>query len=309
MPSAAQIGALKAAAEAVPLDGPVQRLTNFFAGHFNLNAVQQADLITVGFDGATLAEWTAHLTRHREELLDSQGAIPSYVIYSDVHRTNQIAGLKTYLTAHRGEARLAQRIEFHDSIRTALHGLTQGHYLEAVGAAILAGLRLRSRATAGSGDQGIDFFGSKPLIELDPAFRTAGMQMPFPGQSTFVLGSSKKAARPSRPLLNPAHVRELVGGWLIQRSREGLWRAQGIQMLSPVQMVLLTTYRLSPDAKQLCNSIGIQVWNLPETVAFVCMTAPDNLFNGQGGAPLFSPTEFNTWWTTFHTSRAPATAA
>ncbi len=316
MPADAQINALKAVANGLALTAPPQRVTDFIASRFGLNATQLADLVTTGFDGASLAEWTAYLTQQRQELLDIQGIVPSYVIYSDVHGVDQMAGLKTYLAyrnadPNSAEAKLGARIEFHGQIRSAISALKQGHHLEAVGAAILTGLAVRGKATKGSGDQGIDFIGKKSLIELEAAFRSGGIPKvrSFPGDSTFVLGSSKAARNGNRPVLSPVAVRELVGGWLIQRSQAGLWREQGIQLLSPIQMVLLTTYRLSDDAKRLCNALGVQVWNFPETIALVCLSAPASVFNEDVGTPQFLPDKFRAWWNEFQCDRLAAPVA
>ena len=316
MPVAAQITAIKAAAAALALDAPAERVTTFFATQFSLNTTQQADLVTTGYDGATLAEWTAYLTEQRQDLLDSQGVIPTYVVYQDVYAVDQIAGLKTYLDyrstgADSAETKISARIAFHAEVRAAISGLRQSHHLEAVGAAILHGLAVGGKATKGSGDQGIDFIGNKALIELEAAFRSGSMPKvrSFPGDRTFVLGSSKAARNGKRPLLSPVAVRELVGGWLIQRSQAGLWREQGIHLLSPVQMVLLTTYRLSDDAKRLCNTIGIQVWNIPETIALVCLSAAPNVFNEDVGPSKFMAANFRAWWYAFQTNRLPAPVA
>ncbi|WP_148289666.1 hypothetical protein [Ideonella sp. B508-1] len=120
---------------------------------------------------------------------------------------------------------------------------------------------------------------------------------PRPGHKVFFVASSKAsiAAGPTgSALLNPAHIRELVGAWLIQRSTVAAWGSFGLQMLSPLQLVLVTTYRLSDESQFECKKLGIQVWGRTELTYFICKYAPDEVFGNQGGA--FSPAEFRKWW-------------
>lgn len=307
MPTANQISALKAAARAILLDSQPVRLTEFIAAHFQLNAVQQADLVTTGFAGATLAEWIAHITDERTIILDKECALPSFVVYKDQFGIDQIGGLQPYLTQKGKGPHFVERIALHGQIRTALIRLTQGHHLEAVGAAILDGLAVSSRATRGAGDQGIDFIGRRTLIALDPVFTHGSLPeiRALPGENAFVLGSSKAPETRSnnRPLLSPHYIRELIGGWTIQRSQAGLWREQGIKMLSPVQMVLITTYRVSADGKRLCNTIGVQLWTLPELISLICEAAPNDVFGNNAGTLQFISARFRAWWTIHHNNR------
>src|SRR5439155_15438185 len=106
------------------------------------------------------------------------------------------------------------------------------------------------------------------LVLIDPSFSEGDLCKPqvLPGDKVFVFASSKAFTdgRQSRPeLINRAHIRELVGGWVIQRSSVAKWQSVGIRMLSPVQMILVTTYRLSPDAKAECRALGVHVWGIP----------------------------------------------
>jgi hypothetical protein len=309
MPTPAQTNALRLAARQLTQNQPAQRISDFVGGVLGLNATQQADLVVTGFQGDSLADLVGLITKQREDFLDINGIIPTYVVYTDVHGVRQIAGIRTYLTEQNGNARLLERIVFHDEIRSALRALARGHYLEAVGAAILNGLSLASAATRGANDQGIDFIGRKPLIPINPVFIDGSVEplQEHPGDKTFVLGSSKatRARGAARPVLPPAFIRELIGGWIIQRSEVRLWSEQGIKLLSPIQMVLLTTYRLSPDSKLLCNTLGVQIWNLPELVALVCLSAPDAVFNDATGSHFIRPA-FRRWWWERHTNRLQA---
>lgn len=96
-------------------------------------------------------------------------------------------------------------------------------------------------------------------------------------------------------LISAAHIRELVGGWTIQRSSVGKWQSVGIRMLSPVQMILVTTYRLSLEAKSECRSLGVQIWGIPELIYLICDSAPDSVFDPANNH-AFSTTAFDAWW-------------
>ena len=125
----------------------------------------------------------------------------------------------------------------------------------------------------------------------------------LPGEKVFLFASSKAFMKPKKPkksdrrpkLIDPAHIRELVGGWLIQRSSAGIWQKVGIRMLSPVQMVLVTTYRLSAEAKAACLTLGIQVWGIPELIYLICLNAPATVFDAQNSYD-FRLSEFRAWW-------------
>src|SRR6185436_19898869 len=96
-------------------------------------------------------------------------------------------------------------------------------------------------------------------------------------------------------LLDVAHIRELVGSWVIQRSPTGKWSDVGIQTLTPIQLILVTTYRMSVNAKAQCRSLGVQVWSMPELVYLICNVAPDEVFDASVGYTL-SPNRFREWW-------------
>jgi hypothetical protein len=76
-------------------------------------------------------------------------------------------------------------------------------------------------------------------------------------------------------------------------------------MLSPVQMVLATTYRLSMDAKAECRKLGIQVWGIPELIYLICDAAPEAVFDAANNY-AFSMASFNAWWKQRATNRLMA---
>jgi hypothetical protein len=173
--------------------------------------------------------------------------------------------------------------------------------LEAITAAILAECCDHSRVTKGSGDQGVDGLAWKAFLPLNhfccPRVNPEGAQSPFAWEKVVVIASSKAhLGNTDEPeLINPAFIRELVGSWIIQRSPVGKWNDSGILPLSPVQLILATTYRISSPAREECRSLGVQIWSLPELTFLVCGFAPDSVFPPDGlGA--FNGHAFRTWW-------------
>ena len=158
----------------------------------------------------------------------------------------------------------------------------------------------------GSGDQGIDAFGwqgraYRRALFFHQRLWIARTSRQWIGKKVYFLASSKanigQGAEPDP--INPAFIRELIGGWLLQRTATGKWSQLGILPLSPVQLVLVTTYRISPSARGECMSLGVQVWALPELIFFVAKYAPDDVFAGNA----FVIDAFNAWWQTKDESR------
>lgn len=300
-----QIRRVTSAAAALADDAPQQSLDNFFGDVLSLSALERATLIPdpdPSLDGSVNV---SELTKARDAILHDDGKIPSYVVYNKPgSRTPFISGIATYLSTlaadpHSAPAflsRLAQR----DRVRTELLSFAKGHDLELLAAAIFAKACDFGEATMGSGDQGIDAIAWKELLTVESAFLgglTGVEALPRPGHKVFFVASSKAsigAGPTGSALLNPAHIRELVGGWLIQRSTIAAWGNFGLQMLSPLQLVLVTSYRLSAESQVECNKLGIQVWGRTELVYLVCRYAPDEVFSNPGRT--FSSAEFKRWW-------------
>lgn len=289
-----------ASSRALPLTAVPQRVEDFIAGILGWNAIQQGLYFPSPDPDGSLAIAIADLTHARERILRDECIVPTFVIYED-RGVSQIAGLSSYLELRSHDVRFRERLVQHNAIRDALRRLERGHHLEALAAAILNEGCDRGEATQSSGDQGIDAIGWKELITIEAAFSDGSVSIPqvFPGQSVLALASSKAvigqgSGKPK--LLDVAHVRELVGGWVIQRSPAGKWKEFGIQTLTPVQMILVTTYRMSVNAKSECRILGIQVWGIPELIYLICKFAPDDVFDAAHGY-AFSVPRFRAWWT------------
>ena len=244
-----QFQQIMASAKGLGFAAPIERVDDFSARVLGLNPFQRVADLTPG----TLANIVAQLSGHRESTLRSDNQIPNYAVFDDVAGVTQISGLSTYL-AQNHDRKFLDRFSQHAQIRTALQRLGQGHNLEALAAAIMQGLCGFGQATRGSSDQGVDSFGSKELARIDRSLIDGTVKahalepLSYPGESVYLMASSKAVVAPGpgqAPLLDPAHIRELVGGWTIQRSPASAWQGLGIRTLTPLQLVLVTTYRTS----------------------------------------------------------------
>ncbi|CAD6876207.1 hypothetical protein [Methylomonas fluvii] len=284
---------------------PQRPIEDFFGDVLGLNAIQRASEFPDPDPTGIGAISIGRLTLARDELLRDKGQVPAFVIYRDktANRTF-ISGIAAYLSLKGLPADsppdFLKRIEKHQSIRKELLQIDKGHKLELVAAAILSRVCHYGEATKGSGDQGIDAIGWNQLIRIEDAFLDglATDNVIRAGHRVMVVASSK-AAIGSNPgdlkVINPAHIRELVGSWLIQRSESSVWKNLGVQLLTPLQLVLVTTYRLSEESKAECQRLGVQVWSIPELVYLICRYAPPEVFP-IGRRPMFSPSKFADWW-------------
>jgi hypothetical protein len=291
----------------MPVDTLPARVEDFISQTLGLNAVQRGVYFPSPDPAGLLEVAIAHLTKEREKILRDECIIPTFAVYQDVNGRHFVSGFNSYLASKNVDANLRGRLRQHSFVRMALRRMRNGHDLEAFAAAILDAKCDYGEATRGSGDQGIDAIGWKELVLIEPCFSEGDFvkNQVLPGEKVFLFASSKaftdgKDAPPKQ--INPAHIRELVGGWIIQRSSAGKWQPVGIRMLSPVQMILVTTYRLSIDSKAECRSLGVQVWGIPELVYLCCAAAPANVFDAANNH-AFSTTAFNTWWRAKNQSR------
>lgn len=209
-----------------------------------------------------------------------------------------ISGLSVFLSGRVSNPRIIARLQHHSSIRATLQTIRKPHDFEVLAAAIMEGLWSFGEATRGSGDQGMDAIGLQELASIDIALNAGDVSshISFPGQHVFVFASSKVTTirrRGAATIIQPPHIRELIGGWALQRSEQSAWRRFNVKLLSPLQMVLVTTYRLSVASKALCRDIGIQVWGLPQLIYLICASAPVGVFDG---AENFISIEFGKWW-------------
>lgn len=311
----AQLAAVNTAAANLPDDAGVQPLEEFMGSVLALNLVEKASLMPdpdpTGVGSINVSEFT----KARDLLIRDEGKVPSYVVYKPKGQSQHfVSGIATYLRSVRGgaEPSFLERIKSRGSVRSALRQLKQGHDLELVAAAVFANACDYGQATAGSGDQGIDAVAWKELLSIDDVFMDglAGSELIRPGNRVYFVASSKAmmdaAGAAPLKLISPAHIRELVGSWVIQRSAVGAWTGLGLQMLTPLQLVLVTTYRLSAESQQDCHKLGVQVWGLPELTYMICKFAPPEVFSGPDGA--FSRTEFNAWWRAKERTRLPRPA-
>jgi hypothetical protein len=116
-------------------------------------------------------------------------------------------------------------------------------------------------------------------------------------EKVYFIASSKAnlGKKDEQDLVNPAFIRELVGGWVIQRTSVGHWNQTGISPLSSLQPIFVTTYRLSAEARAECRRLGVQIWSLSELIFLISKFGPDNLFGATGDSDFDKPA-FAAWW-------------
>jgi len=300
--SADDIQHVVALADVMAVDHPVLRVEDFFARGLSLTLMEIEAVFSDSAISPIGVQAIASLTKRREEILRDACEVPPFVIYT-VAGKYFICGVVTYFQQQPQlsgwPAGFAQRVGMHAEIRNALIRLDKGHNLEALAAALLECACEYGEATRGSGDQGVDAVAWNHLIRIEHVFLGGAIELDriWPGQRVMVVASSKATVKRSKipAVINPAHIRELIGGWLIQRSENGRWKSMGIQMLTPLQLILVTTYRLSAESQSQCNTLGVQVWSLPELIFLICRYAPDSIFRAGGGCG-FSATDFDQWW-------------
>ena len=298
--SKSEIRQILQAVSQLPPSTPPVRVEEFISKTLGLNVAQRGQYFPSPDPHGLLDIAVAHLTNERERILRDDCLIPEFIVHKDKQNVNYVSGFDAYLASQKADTVLRGRLAHHREIRTALRRIQNGHDLEALAAAIMNVLCDYGEATRGSGDQGIDAVAWKKLILIEPSISLGvfAENEVMPGEKVFLFASSKAftdGGTGSPKIINPAHIRELVGGWVIQRSSIGKWQSVGIRMLSPVQMILVTTYRLSIDSKSECKELGVQVWSIPELIYLVCSAAPDSVFDAANGF-LFSLTQFNAWW-------------
>lgn len=186
---------------------------------------------------------------------------------------------------------IARRLAHHAAIRQWLRHLQPPHLLEATAAALLHSAVGHGIATRKGTDQGVDVISRRRdaiVDQLPPWF-----SQKFEPTNGFVLASCKatsnSGARPER--LDPAALRELVSAYLIQRTSGGQWGNLGIFPLTPLRLVLVTTYRLSDDSWSLASALGLDVWSIPELTVMIARFAPEAFDN----ADMFDTKQMRDW--------------
>ncbi|MFA5895322.1 MAG: hypothetical protein WC985_00245 [Thermoplasmata archaeon] len=300
-----QLQRLVAGARRIPLTAPLQRFEDFAAITLGFNALERGEAFPDPDPTGTLAVAVAKITLERERILNVGLTLPRFVVVED-QGVYFLSGLATLLQNKGASPSVLARLPLFPVVRRTILRLERGHHLEAVGAAILSRLCDYAAATIGSGDQGIDAIAWVDFLEL-PAWLTSGLESDATSlrERVFVLGSAKAqiGGNGSKGIvIRPEHVRDLIGSWLIQRSSEGIWQTHGIRMLTPVQLLLITTYRLSEASRGLCHSLGAKVWGLPELTYLVVSLAPDSVF-GAPATPSFTAATFRKWWNGFDLRR------
>lgn len=295
-----QFKTLLEAAKTISFDAPLRPVADFVTSVLSLDEAAQMALFGDS-NSEELLRVTNALTGEVDHLLNFEGGIPPFGVLITEAQPDRIAGFGVILSVCGADPKLVSRLKYHAGIRSVLIDIAQGHDLEAIAAAILQAACGNADATKGSGDQGIDVVGWQSILPTEPLFASLierGKQWALPSwEKVFFLASSKAnlGKKPKRDLINPAFIRELVGGWVIQRSSIGQWSQIGISPLSALQLILVTTYRLSADARKECRSLGVQIWSLSELIFLIGRHAPNAVF-GETGDGAFDESAFKAWW-------------
>jgi hypothetical protein len=312
---------LVAAFEGIDGEAGPQALADFVAAILMLNASQRAALLPAVDTPKDDERWlrldsvAALLIARRKALLDIEGLLPSGVVYLETDMVlNQaqyyVAGLINYLTRNGAEESFLGRVRQRNAVRLYAASFNDGYKLETLAASLLGRMVEVCYATQRTFDQGVDCFASDQILEIESWCCNGEMlsKVSNAGHKLHVIASCKanlsNALAGPPDTIPPAHVRELIGSWVIQRSAAGLWhRRAGIKPLSPLQLLLVTTYRLSDGSLSLCRELGVAVWGLPEIVYLICRFAPDVVFEA-GRGYTFDPAEADKWISTAEIERA-----
>ena len=317
---------LVVAFEGIDVDAKPLALTEFVANNLSLNASERAALLpaveTPRDDERRLRldSVAALLIARREALLHGAGLLPSGVVYEETdllldQTEYYVAGLVDYLKRNGAEERFLGRIRQRSAVRSYAASFRDGYKLEALATGLLGEMLEDCYATQKTFDQGVDAFASDRILEIESWCCNGELlsKVSKVGHKLHVIASCKanlgNVSAGTPDTIPPAHVRELIGAWLIQRSAAGLWHRQaGVKLLSPLQLLLVTTYRLSDESLSLCRELGVAVWGMPEIVYLICRFAPDDVFPAAVGH-AFIPAKADKWISTAEIDRvgiAPA---
>jgi hypothetical protein len=308
--------------DGLPIDAPLTELAEFATATLSLNVSQAANVFPETASQADddrrvqLERLAASLIARRKQILEKEGRVPNNVICKEMapifgRPIYNVGGLASYLAENNESEVFVNRIRQHDAIRGYLAGMGDGFKLESLAAVILERIYENCFATRRVFDQGIDCVSTHSILEVqswccgDDLLR----RLSRIGERVHIVASCKanegNTALGTPDTIPPAHVRELIGGWLIQRSDAGMWnRKAGVKLLSPLQLLLATTYRLSDASMSLCRELGVAVWSIPHLVYLLCAHAPASVFPVAGAITSFSEAEMDAWIATTEANRA-----
>ncbi len=299
-----QLRVLIDAASRVAIDAPSQRLDKFIAAVLKLNPYQVNAVFPLPDKSGERALLISQITNRRLDLLREKGTIPDFVIHK-VKDVPRISGLETYLKSIKVPHPLPTRVRQHRRISTWLRSIKRPANLELLAEKILAESVGAAFRTPSSRDEGFDAIGGSEFLAISSAFSAGDIESREIGPKLFVVASAK-ANIGKKAVLTPTHIRDLIGSVMMHRTASGKWSKEGIRHLTPVQAILVTTYSLSAPSRELCHGMGIEIWNLPELVYWICRTAPPAVF-GEPTSLSFDGTEMRRWIQTPTVSRVVST--
>jgi hypothetical protein len=303
---------VRQAFDSLSVDSAEIELTEFVATRLNLNPSQRTSLLpdrgTAQDDerSVRLDQLAGALELQREYALKTEARIPNGILFK---RTDSLLGRSSYfveglihfLSRNGSPDAFLGRVRDNAAIRRYLTGIGTGDKLEAIASSLLTKMFKESSATRRTADQGVDCFAHDEILQVHDWCCNAGMgpELNLVGKRVHIIASCKanegNAADGIPAVMPPAHLRELIGSWLIQRTDYGMWHSRAaIRFLSPLQLLLVTTYRLSDGSLNLCEKTGVTQWGIPEIIYLFCAYAPENVFPAIGEYK-FSEAEADKW--------------
>lgn len=315
--NSAQVLAIKDAAVALAFDTPECDFTDFIATTLGLTVIQKAEITPSGpapsekNKANQIDSIAGKLYASRSGILHDKAEIPNFLMRDKVDpitgfSSYWIGGLGAHL--HTGKSKdIIDRLRAHNEIRNYLCAIGDGKYLEALGAGLLSAEFSFSRATQGTGDQGVDIFSSVDVLKIGQWLSSGGggsAGFREIGHTVHVISSCKAntgnllAGYPND--LSPAMLREHLGSWLIQRSEHSIWNSRSIKPLSPILLLFITTYRVTDSVRQLASKMGVAIWGIPEIIVMICEKCPATCFDGTG---RIAKAGMDAWIAGFHSDR------
>lgn len=229
--------------------------------------------------------------KQRQEFLEGH-----FCPYDILDASDQIIGY--CVPRARDSELMARRRQIAPHIPIALETLRHitPNQFEAFGRRLLRFLRAEEAyVTPQSGDEGVDFYGWLSLPETlitvtdFPSFRSEF--------SVFVLGQAKHYDQ-SRPI-STSYIRELVGATaLFRHDQLSPWQSRhqvpSIKLMSPILPLIITTGRVSQDARDLAKKSGVVTKDGPQIVEFLCLEGV-GIREDAEGTTSFDAADFLTW--------------
>lgn len=305
-------------------DAAESELENFVVGILQLNPSQRSKKFPDGDPDADkdrllrLDLIASRLVAASQHAIAKGGILDAVIIKKKDQALSSeyyyVLGLEKYLAQGGETDRFINRTKNIHRLRAILGSISKGLFLEALTAAILRTIYTDANATQGTNDQGIDCLAKTQILPIQswccaPDTLAA---LSYTGSHLHIVTSCKanegSSATGTPDTISPAHIRELIGAWMIQRSSSGAWqKPASISLLAPIQLLLSTTYKLSDASSLLCKDLGVAVWGITELIYLIIRHAPESVFPPASGH-AFDKASFDAWVLSANNSRLMRTS-